>query len=238
MAVEAKLRNSSRIIASDEALLSDAVDIFSSVKQQISHTNQLGRGTAIFFRHNDMELVLRHYRRGGLQRFIMRNQYLYTGLKNSRIWQEFQLLQELHEMSLPVPRPIAAQLRKTSLLSYTGSLITEAIPESQTLAQQLEQAGLNSSHWHNLGALIARFHSMGVCHGDLNANNILIDRQDKFYLIDFDKSKRYGNPGHWVKTNTDRLLRSLSKLQNLASSTFHFDSSDWQKFMSGYRAEP
>lgn len=223
------------ILTNEDALPSDDAAIFDASEQQASHANQLGRGTAFFFAYSGLQLVLRHYRRGGLQRFILRNQYIFTGMKNTRMWQEFHLLQEMYALGLPVPRPIAARCQRTSFFTYTGSLITEAIPNSETLAQRLKRTTLPAPHWRALGSLIARFHKLGVYHSDLNANNVLITPTNQFFLIDFDKGKRYSSAGNWTQDNTDRLLRSLTKLQGLADTSFHFSSQDWQAFLDGYR---
>ena len=85
-------------------------------KTQNAITGQAtGRGTTYFFKHNKNEYVLRHYRRGGLIGKVLSDQYMYTGIEKSRAWREFKLLQQMKNMDLNCPTPIAAMLKKTGL---------------------------------------------------------------------------------------------------------------------------
>ena len=62
-----------------------------------------------------------------------------------------------------------------------------------------------------VGAAIGRFHGAGICHADLNANNILVDRDGGVWLVDFDRA-RHRAPGGWRNSRLRRLKRSLEKL--------------------------
>ncbi len=53
-------------------------------------------------------------------------------------------------------------------------------------------------------------HNAGVNHTDLNIHNILIDDQDKVWIIDFDKCYKQEH-GEWKKHNLERLKRSFKK---------------------------
>ena len=59
--------------------------------------------------------------------------------------------------------------------------------------------------------MLARFHSAGAQHGDLNANNILLDGQGGIFIIDWDKSALENAPGAWCGKVLERLQRSLLK---------------------------
>ena len=197
-------------------------------------TRNQGRGSVHLFPHAGMDLVLREYRRGGLVRHFVKETYLYTSLEHTRMWREFILLEDLCKLDLPVPTPVASCCRRTSPLTYKGALISLEIPEASTLAEVLVKESLGNAMWESVGRVIARFHNHDVNHSDLNANNILLTPELDIHVIDFDKSliQPTMKPS-WTRSNLDRLLRSLHKLQR-ASSTFHFRQKDWDAFLQGY----
>lgn len=192
-----------------------------------------GRGAAAFVDAGEGGWVLRHYRRGGLAAKLITDHYLWLGSARCRAFCEWRLLAELYQRGLPVPRPIAAYVRRGGL-SYQADLITARLSGAETLAQFLQQQRLPSSQWQVLGTLIARFHNEGVYHHDLNAHNIMLGGAGEFSLIDFDKSRLRAH-GAWKKANCERLLRSLRKLEG-AGTEFYFTQSDWQALFGGYLA--
>ncbi len=195
--------------------------------------NRLGRGAAFMFQYRGLNLVLRHYQRGGLVRHFNRDLYPFAGLTNTRMWREFHLLLRLQELALPVPVPVAAHCRRVFPGFYRGDLLTRTIPNCRTLAEVLEQRRLDAGSWTELGQLLARFHAAGVYHADLNANNILIDAAGQFFLIDFDKGELRQPGESWQVANLARLLRSLTKLQDRRPS-FYFVPADWAALAAGY----
>lgn len=196
--------------------------------------NTLGRGTVVMFPYENLELVRRHYQRGGLVRHISRDIYLGRSVEKTRMWREFFLLQQLWQLQLPVPQPIAARCEKLAPFLYRGDLITRRIPHTRTLAETLRSESLTIGLWRELGAVLARFHKDGVYHADLNANNILLDRAGLFHLIDFDRGEIRKPDRVWQQNNLDRLLRSLHKLQGM-HVPFHFTADAWTALQNGYR---
>lgn len=169
-----------------------------------------GRGAAWFIRRDEGDWVLRHYRRGGLMARFSRDRYVWAGEAAVRSVAEFRLLQRLHELQLPVPRPIAAWYRRRGL-GYGAALIVERIAGARPMTVLLE--GGERAAWAQIGATIARFHGHGVEHADLNANNILL-AGGEVWLIDFDRGRLHAGDGSgsWRQANLDRLARSLRKL--------------------------
>jgi tRNA A-37 threonylcarbamoyl transferase component Bud32 len=66
--------------------------------------------------------------------------------------------------------------------------------------------------WRAIGSTIARFHSHGVQHADLNASNILLGADGAVYVLDFDRG-RIRARGAWEQEVLARLKRSLDKLK-------------------------
>jgi len=167
-----------------------------------------GRGTTWFIKHGAHELVLRHYLRGGVISKINRESYLFTRLNSCRSISEFKVLEQLHALKLPVPKPIAAQVIRGKL-SYRADLIIERIPNARDLLQVL-QSNQESAFYIELANMIAQFHQHGVYHADLNIQNILFDAQGKFWLIDFDRATISPDTN---KRNTNKQARSIKRLK-------------------------
>ena len=189
-----------------------------------------GRGQAFFIEHpNGVHYLLRHYRRGGLVAKISQDKYWFIGLEKSRPFQEFRLTYDLHSAGLPVPRPLAARVTRTGPF-YQGDLITEKVPQAKPFADFLLEADQHSL-WQKVGAMIAAFHQWGLNHVDLNANNILVDRHSKVWLIDFDRCKKMPASGDWQQGNLNRLKRSIRKLTRQDVSETH-----WNSLQAGYKS--
>ncbi len=190
-----------------------------------------GRGTTWYVQQDQQQWVLRQYRRGGWVANLTTDHYVWQGLAQTRAWQEWHLLAELHAKGLPVPAPIAAHVCQQGLF-YTAQIITTRIPEVHSLSTLLQQKRLPSAVWQRLGATLKRFHQQGVYHADLNAHNILLGANYSAYLIDFDKGS-IRDPGVWRLANILRLKRSLRKLAR-TQSPFYFNELEWATLLEGY----
>jgi len=192
-----------------------------------------GRSITWFIEYQTNHWVLRHYHRGGLVAKLMRDYYWFSSVEQSRCFQELKLLELMYLQGLPVPKPIAARVVKRGLF-YQADLLIEKIPLSEDLVQRLGRKSMTEVEWHSVGSMIAKFHQAGVFHADLNAHNILLDSELKFWLIDFDKCEyRSTKDVSWANKNLARLYRSFNKEKGL-HQTFHFDEQNWQWFNSGY----
>jgi tRNA A-37 threonylcarbamoyl transferase component Bud32 len=192
-----------------------------------------GRAEAHFLRHSDRDMVLRHFRRGGLIGKINPDLYLYTRAKQCRAMREYDLLVWMQGEGLNVPRPLAARHQPVGLF-YRADLITERLPLARPLADILHEHPIDGSVWLGIGAEIKRLHSAGVFHADLNCRNILLDDQNKPWLIDFDKSG--ARPaGDWTDQNLSRLNRSFEKERALHPN-LHWGDQQWAALLDGYEA--
>jgi len=169
-----------------------------------------GRGASLFLDAGaGREWVLRPYRRGGLIARLSAKRYLWTGLERTRAFRELRLTADLHDRGLPVPRPVAAGVTRHGP-TYEATLVTCRIAGTRALASLLEGAETDDDLLERVGATIRRFHDAGLDHVDLNARNLLIDRDKKVWLIDLDRC-RLRHDGAWKARNLDRLARSLAK---------------------------
>lgn len=187
-----------------------------------------GRGTVSMLHTAEGDWVLRHFRRGGFAARISADRYLWTGANTTRSFREWRLLAELLHRGLPVPAPIAAYYERTGA-TYRADIITARLPGARTLASAIETQPLTAASWSQIGATIQRFHSVGVHHADLNANNIMLVG-DEVYLLDFDRGQLRAR-GAWEAQVIARLKRSLDKLKaNRANVCFTED--DWRSLVN------
>ena len=192
-----------------------------------------GRGQTLLLETSFGPAVLRAYLRGGLPSKISKDRYLYTGLNRTRPFREFRVLQQLAEMGLPAPAPLAAECDR-GLLAYRGSLLMERIMDVRSLGDVLGQHTVDSPAWAATGRCIRKFHVAGLDHADLNANNLLLNETEmSVHLVDFDRCTLH--PGTTVdgRANLARLKRSLVKLwpgpeESLAPC--------WQALLDAYHA--
>lgn len=195
-----------------------------------------GRGTTVFVQHAGQDYVLRHYRRGGLIARFVEDRYVWHELAQTRAWREWHLLAELRQKKLPVPQPVAARVLRQGLF-YRADILMRRIAAAQTLADLLLDSTLLAPLWQRLGQVLRQFHDAGVYHADLNARNIMLDRQENFHLIDFDRGALRRPHRRWQQANILRLKRSLDKFFNQAEidqTRFYFSDSDWQALLQGY----
>ncbi|HKU79497.1 MAG TPA: 3-deoxy-D-manno-octulosonic acid kinase [Rhodanobacteraceae bacterium] len=191
-----------------------------------------GRGGVAFLDTPVGLCVLRHYRRGGWMAPLMGDRYLWNGRARSRGFAEFALLAALSLRGLPVPRPIAARFQRRGPY-YRADLITRAIEGASTLTQAVRDRRLDAALAERVGALVARFHAAGVDHADLNAHNILVDRE-QLWLIDFDRGEIRATGTAWKLANLARLKRSLLKVGACDHDEAALDRQIWVPLMRGY----
>jgi 3-deoxy-D-manno-octulosonic acid kinase len=190
-----------------------------------------GRGATYFFKLREDRCVLRHYWRGGSARHFSKDRYVWMGLKRTRSFREWKLLEQLESLSLPAPRRIALRIIRTGLF-YRSDIVTKEIQDSVSLSATLKVEDLEKSVWMRIGRMIRLFHDHNVYHQDLNASNILLTLQ-YCYLIDFDRGRIDAGNG-WKAGTLNRLKRSLEKFAT-NETTFHYDPGKWMSLMDGYQ---
>ena len=193
----------------------------------------IGRGSAWFIDAPFGPAVLRQYLRGGWAAKLSRSAYFFSTVESSRPFREFNVLVSLHELGLPVPRPLAALCEHRGVIS-SGALMTARIEGAQTLADLLPGDNTTVELWADVGRCIRRFHRAGVWHADLNARNILLDAENRVYLIDFDRARLTPEKAVKGENNLARLKRSLERFWP-ASQAAKLDSA-WESLMGAYHA--
>lgn len=186
-----------------------------------------GRNAAWFIPTAIGPAVLRYYRRGGLIGKFNRSKYFYTNPQGTRAFQEFTIINYLHQAGLSVPKALGAFYQKKGLFCEMA-LITSLIEDTQPLAmicQQLIDAEIRQEeaerYARSAAYKIHQMHDLDVLHADLNAFNILCSSDPiNAYLIDFDKAKKIKLDHRLRQQNLDRLARSLKKVCGEQSIVF------------------
>jgi len=192
-----------------------------------------GRGGSCVIEVAGRRMLLRRYRRGGAVRKLTSDHYFWLGQTLSRPWREWDILLRARDAGLPVPEPIAACTCRTGLL-YRAALITGFLDDTEMLTQRLRQQQLSRDCWYRLGLLVKKMHAAGIRHADLNSDNVLLDSEDRFYLVDFDKARFMKRLDDWQWQPLLRFQRSLEKRNRKQPLLYNGD--DWQAFMDGYQA--
>ncbi|SHF60040.1 3-deoxy-D-manno-octulosonic acid kinase [Vibrio gazogenes] len=212
----------------DETLLSSSPEQCFDVsfwQQQDKIVGQAyGRGTTWFIQLDNLQGALRHYRRGGLFGRLVRDHYLFYQWDKTRSYQEFQILNHLRNAGVNVPRPIAARAVKKHVC-YQADLITEKIPNARDLVTILQENALHDEMYVKIGREIRKMHDAQVNHTDLNIHNILVDEQERVWIIDFDKCMIQPDGG-WKEDNISRLKRSFLKEQQKRNICWTLSSFD------------
>lgn len=211
------------IILYDDTLIHDVSDdIFNSANWQNNKTlneNRKGRGSVFFINIEGKSCALKHYCRGGVLSKLIYDQYLYLGLEETRSFMEWNLLSQMHALSLPVPVPIAARVRQSGLI-YQADLLTQEIPNVQSMGDKIKQELMTKELWIRIGQCLSRFHQQGIVHKDLNIENIQIDANDKVFFLDFDKTRFSKSSPQILEANLRRLRKSILKLTLLRNQDF------------------
>ena len=236
MAIRLIENNSSNILINDDYTDNFDDDIFDSLdsgKKADVFVKEAGRGNVTFFLHAEKPMVHKHYLRGGLMSKLIFDRYLWLSLEQTRAFVEFRALEEMSQLGLPVPKPIAARVNRRWLY-YTAELITEKIDNTQTLGECLYDESFSEHVFIIIGETIKRFHSTGFYHPDLNVENILIDDSQNVFLLDFDRWKSRGAKKRIGITNIERLKSSIIKQQ--VSKGKPFLHKEWEGLLDAYHS--
>ncbi len=133
-------------------------------------------------------VVIKHYRRGGLVHFFVKQTYLRRGKTRCRL--EYEMLDKVRRIGVGAPRPVAYASR--GKLIYRCWLVTREVPSHKTLAA-LSMSDLNRAVYliEPIVRAVDRLIQNRILHVDLHPGNVLVDPDDRTYLIDFDRAGSY-----------------------------------------------
>lgn len=133
-------------------------------------------------------VVVKHYRRGGLIRHLVKGRYFRIGKTRSQ--REFEQLSIARALGINAPQPIAYAHRGGLL--YSAWLAARAVEEPITLARlSLQNADEARRAAASAVEQIALLIQNNVLHVDLHPGNVVVDNCRRVYLVDFDKAGAY-----------------------------------------------
>ena len=154
-------------------------------------------------------VVIKYYRRGGLiSRF---NEMTYLRIGKTRSQREYEMLVQVRRIGVRAPRPVAYAHR--GVLLYHCWLVTEEVQQHRTLAElSLVDPKLAATLTGPVAAEIIRLVQNQLHHVDLHPGNVLVDRRQQIFLIDFDKTRRVrSDPAALRRRYLKRWQRAVAK---------------------------
>jgi 3-deoxy-D-manno-octulosonic acid kinase len=228
-------RYGGEVILYDDALLSHAESALFAPAAQASRASG-GRGATLFIDCAGQACVLASLLPWRTDRpAAFSDQFFWSGESTTRCFREWLLLEQLFDMGLPVPRPVAARYIRSGFI-YRADLITARLPGVESLATRLVRGDVSAEVWARIGECIARFHAAGVWHADLNAHNIQIDAGGQIFLLDFDRGRIRPAARGWQQSNLARLQRSLLKISANSAGAAQFTAGAWRGLVEAYDA--
>lgn len=171
-------------------------------------------------------VYVRHYLRGGLMRFFVKDLFL---LRPPRPVRELEVTEAARAAGCRVPIVHAVAVEERGPW-YRGWIVTSAIEGARAFIDVLlaadgaERGRLLSA----AGRAIRELHDAGVYHPDLNGHNLLIDAASQVAVIDFDRAVLAAPGVHRLaEKGRDRFWRSLRKLTALRGRDLVEDERRW-----------
>lgn len=135
-----------------------------------------------------------------------------------RVQLEWENLRHFAAWGIPTARLVAHGMESQAGRFLRGALITAEIPETTDLARiaRAKDPRLKSRRWldgvsRQIADIARRLHDRRFVHGDLKWRNLLVDSQDKVYLIDCPSG------GFWWPPFLEyRIVKDLACLDKLA----------------------
>jgi len=153
----------------------------------------------------------RHYLRGGMVRYFLRDLYL---LRPERPIAELLVTEEARAAGCSVAQALACAVEDVGPF-YRGWIVTAEVEGGRPLIDVLGEsdAAARRRLLARVGATIAELYRVGIYHVDLTGHNVLICPDGRPVVIDFDRARR-GAPDSESRAGRSlaRLKRSLDKL--------------------------
>ncbi|MCK5543238.1 MAG: hypothetical protein KAI40_11160 [Desulfobacterales bacterium] len=194
----------------DQTTLDNFISLFNSKSHEKPATILTGRDSVTKININGLgSVIIKHYTRGGLISFFNKNRYLVS--KKSRSELEFNFLIKAMRAGANVPQPIA--FAKKGTLFYKAWLITKEIENSKNfveIAQNEKNKAISflPAICENINKLIVS----SIHHTDLHPGNIIINKSNKPFILDFDKACYFsGNKKKLAEKYNQRWQRAIRK---------------------------
>ena len=154
-------------------------------------------------------VVIKYNTRGGLVRLFVERTYVRIGKPCNRI--EFEQLMNASKIGINVPEPVA--FATNGFLFYKGWLVLREIKNSETLVEiSLKDEARTGRLLNEITRQINILINSGLYHVDLHPGNILVTDDDRIFIVDFHKARKYnGSKKKLQKKYSARWKRAVKK---------------------------
>ena len=206
--------------------IAQLISIFNTPTQAVN-TTLAGRVSASATRLTGIgPVIVKHYSRGGVLSHFVKRTYLKWGKTRCQV--EYSQLNYARHSGISVPEPIACAYKGN--LFYKAWLITREITNQQSLASlSCLNRGRTEKAQKELIEQIVLLIGNNVYHTDLHPGNVLVDNENRIFIIDFDKAGYYGkSKSNLRKKYLQRWNRAV--LKHKLSETLYLDDMSLQQF--------
>jgi 3-deoxy-D-manno-octulosonic acid kinase len=153
--------------------------------------------------------VVKHYRRGGLIRWVNRGSYLKLG--KTRPQREFEFLETVGRLGIAAPEPLAWVTKGG--YCYRGWLAMRHIDHMGNLVDVCrENPSRAKAAMAEMSSQIELLLRHKVFHVDLHPGNIILTKDGKIYITDWDKGRFYRGTRQQLKARLgSRWQRAVEK---------------------------
>ncbi len=135
------------------------------------------------------DVVIKEYQRGGLVHYFNKNIYIKL-CREVRSRTEFKMLVTAEKAGINVPSPMVYASRGG--LFYKTWLITKKINKCRNFADlSVNNEKRAFKIFPEISGSIKKLIKNNIYHVDLHPGNVLVDENDKNYIIDFDKASKF-----------------------------------------------
>ncbi|MGE0792591.1 MAG: KEOPS complex kinase/ATPase Bud32 [Candidatus Woesearchaeota archaeon] len=142
-------------------------------------------------------------------------------IRLNRTKREIKVMNKLKELKINVPKIYESDDKFTICMDFIdGKRLRDVLIEDTSKKIYLKKVG----NW------LAKMHENGIIHGDLTTSNILVDKSEKLYLIDFGLSL--------FSKKIEDMAVDIHLLKQAIESTHYKNVTEFYKeFLKGYKFE-
>lgn len=173
-------------------------------------------------------IAVKHYFRGGIVRFFVKQRYMRWRKTRGQI--EFEMLQKVRKIGINAPEPLAYSFKGFPF--YRAWLVTRKIEDHQSLAD-LSISDVNHACMvlKNVIEQLSLLIKNKILHVDLHPGNVIVDTNGKAYFIDFDKAViSHRSEKNLMRRYLSRWERAVAK-HNLPDILWKMMESELNKFI-------
>jgi len=105
-----------------------------------------------------------------------RNAIIDEKIRSQRTNREKKVIKRLRELNIPVPETFPTDEKYIIVMEFIdGKRLRDVLIENASKKNYLKQ----------VGEFVRIMHDNGIIHGDLTTSNILVDKKNKLFLIDY-----------------------------------------------------